>query len=92
MIRKKMSATDTDNLIHDYFKDEKYFEFTLYNKEGRVKKNIAVKGMENTKAFAKEVNGLTFEYGDMLKVYHAESSRLHWYKKVYMREKESIKR
>ncbi|HHQ2895656.1 TPA: putative mucin/carbohydrate-binding domain-containing protein [Bacillus cereus] len=84
---KKMSATDTDNLIHDYFKDEKYFEFTLYNKEGRVKKNIAVKGMENTKAFAKEVNGLTFEYGDMLKVYHAESSRLHWYKKgVYAGE------
>ncbi|MRC28379.1 wall-associated protein [Bacillus thuringiensis] len=84
---KKMSATDTDNFIHDYFKDEKYFEFTLYNKEGRVKKNIAVKGMENTKAFAKEVNGLAFEYGDVVKVYHAESSRLHWYQKgVYVGE------
>ncbi|PFE28260.1 wall-associated protein [Bacillus anthracis] len=78
---KKFSATDTKNLIHDYFKDEKYFEFTLYDKDGREKKNIAVKGLENTKAFAGEVNGLAFEYGDVVKVYHAESSRLHWYQK-----------
>ncbi|PFB79632.1 wall-associated protein [Bacillus anthracis] len=87
---KKLSATDTKNLIHDYFKDEKYFEFTLYDKEGTVKKNIAVKGLENTQAFAKEVNGLTFEYGDVVKVYHAESSRLHWYQKdVYVGEGKS---
>ncbi|PEW80555.1 wall-associated protein [Bacillus cereus] len=87
---QKFSATDTKNLIHDYFKDEKYFEFTLYNKEGKVKKNIAVKGLENTKAFANEVNGLAFEYGDVVKVYHAESSRLHWYQKdVYVGEGKS---
>ncbi|MED0875292.1 putative mucin/carbohydrate-binding domain-containing protein [Bacillus mobilis] len=87
---KKFSATDTKNLIHDYFKDEKYFEFTLYNKEGKKKKNIAVKGLENTKAFAKEVNGLVFEYGDVVKLYHAESSRLHWYQKgVYAGEGKS---
>ncbi|WLP63871.1 putative mucin/carbohydrate-binding domain-containing protein [Bacillus thuringiensis] len=78
---KKFSATDTKNLIHDYFQDEKYFEFTLYDKEGKKKKNISVKGLENTEAFAKEVNGLAFEYGDVVKVYHAESSRLHWYQK-----------
>ena len=78
---KKFSATDTKNLIHDYFKDEKYFEFTLYDKEGREKKNVAVKGLENTEVLAKELNGLAFEYGDVVKVYHAESSRLHWYQK-----------
>ncbi|MGG1606665.1 putative mucin/carbohydrate-binding domain-containing protein [Bacillus wiedmannii] len=78
---KKFSATDTKNLIHDYFKDEKYFEFTLYDKEGREKKNVVVKGLENTEALAKELNGLAFEYGDVVKVYHAESSRLHWYQK-----------
>ncbi|RKF44910.1 wall-associated protein [Bacillus wiedmannii] len=87
---KKLSATDTKNLIHDYFKDEKYFEFTLYDKEGTVKKHIAVKGLENTQEFAKEVNGLAFEYGDVVKVYHAESSRLHWYQKdVYVGEGKS---
>ncbi|PHG81137.1 putative mucin/carbohydrate-binding domain-containing protein [Bacillus wiedmannii] len=87
---KKLSATHTKNLIHDYFKDEKYFEFTLYDKEGTVKKNIAVKGLENTQEFAKEVNGLAFEYGDVVKVYHAESSRLHWYQKdVYVGEGKS---
>ncbi|WP_142322663.1 putative mucin/carbohydrate-binding domain-containing protein [Bacillus cereus] len=87
---KKLSATDTKNLIYDYFKDEKYFEFTLYDKEGRVKKNIAVKGLENTQEFAKEVNGIAFEYGDVVKVYHAESSRLHWYQKdVYVGEGKS---
>ncbi|WP_156573350.1 putative mucin/carbohydrate-binding domain-containing protein [Bacillus luti] len=84
---KKFSATDTTNLIHDYFKDEKYFEFTLYDQEGKEKKNVAVKGLENTKVFAQEVNGLAFEYGDVVKVYHAESSRLHWYQKdVYVGE------
>ncbi|KAB7679648.1 putative mucin/carbohydrate-binding domain-containing protein [Bacillus sp. B1-WWTP-T-0.5-Post-4] len=84
---KKMSATDTSNLIHDYFEDEKYFEFTLYNREGKEKENIEVKGLESTEAFAKEINGLAFEYGDVVKVYHAESSRLHWYKKgVYAGE------
>ncbi|GMR63506.1 putative mucin/carbohydrate-binding domain-containing protein [Bacillus sp. MN7755] len=84
---KKMSATDTSNLIHDYFGDEKYFAFTLYNREGKEKKNIEVKGLESTEAFAKEVNGLAFEYGDVVKVYHAESSRLHWYQKgVYVGE------
>ncbi|HDR4893854.1 TPA: wall-associated protein [Bacillus cereus] len=84
---KKMSATDTSNLIHDYFGDEKYFAFTLYNREGKEKKNIEIKGLESTEAFAKEINGLAFEYGDVVKVYHAESSRLHWYKKgVYAGE------
>ncbi|WP_242247699.1 putative mucin/carbohydrate-binding domain-containing protein [Bacillus cereus group sp. BfR-BA-01523] len=84
---KKMSATDTSNLIHDYFGDEKYFAFTLYNREGKEKKNIEIKGLESTEAFAKEVNGLAFEYGDVVKVYHAESSRLHWYQKgVYVGE------
>ena len=52
------------------------------------KKNIEVKGLENTEALAKELNGLAFEYGDVVKVYHAESSRLHWYQKVYIWEKE----
>ena len=33
------------------------------------------------RSFAKELNGLAFEYGDVVKVYHAESSRLHWYQK-----------
>ena len=89
---KKISATDTKNLIHDYFKDEKYFEFTLYGKDGREKKNVAVKGLENTKAFAKEVNGLSFEYGDVVKVYHAESSRLHWYQKDVYAGKGKIKK
>ena len=62
----------------------------MYDKEGRVKKNIAVKGLENTQEFAKEVNGIAFEYGDVVKVYHAESSRLHWYQKdVYVGEGKS---
>ena len=55
------------------------------------RKNVAVKGLENTKAFAKEVNGLSFEYGDVVKVYHAESSRLHWYQKDVYAGKGKIK-
>lgn len=27
-----------------------------------------------------ELNGLNFEYGDVVKVFHAEPSRLKWYR------------
>ena len=43
------------------------------------KKKATVKGVENTEEFAKAINGLDFEYGDIVKVYHAESNRLNWY-------------
>ncbi|MBL2347316.1 hypothetical protein ELJ07_34775, partial [Klebsiella pneumoniae] len=32
------------------------------------------------KRFAMELNELDFEYGDVIKVFHAEPSRLKWFK------------
>ncbi|HDR4421263.1 TPA: wall-associated protein [Bacillus cereus] len=77
--KKKFSATDHHNKAHGNFKEETYFEFTLLDATGKEKKKVAVKGVENTKEFAKVVNGLEFEYGDVVKVYHAEADRLNWY-------------
>ena len=53
---------------------------TLYDQNGTEKKHVTAEGQETSKNFAKQVNGMMFEYGDVVKVYHAESDRLSWYK------------
>ncbi|MEJ9114478.1 M60 family metallopeptidase [Bacillus paramobilis] len=77
--QKKFSATADSNPVHYHFKDEMYFEFALLDAAGKEKKKTTVKGVENAAEFAKVINGLEFEYGDVVKVYHAEANRLNWY-------------
>ena len=67
------------NPVHYYFKEDTYFEFSLLGQNGNEKKKATVKGVENAEEFAKSINGLEFEYGDVVKVYHAESDRFNWY-------------
>ena len=44
------------------------------------RKHVTAEGQETSKNFAEQVNGTPFQYGDTIKVYHAESDRLSWYK------------
>ena len=53
---------------------------TLYDQNGTEKKHVTAEGQETSKNFAEQVNGTSFQYGDVVKVYHAESDRLNWYK------------
>ncbi|MGD2277946.1 putative mucin/carbohydrate-binding domain-containing protein, partial [Bacillus wiedmannii] len=57
-----------------------YMEMTVYDKGGKEKKVVSVKASENTKAFAAQFNGMTFEYGDVVKVYQREFDRFKVYK------------
>ncbi|MCU5379251.1 M60 family metallopeptidase [Bacillus cereus] len=77
--KKQFVATDTIQRAHMHFKEETYFEFALLDAAGKEKKKATVKGVENTKEFAKAINSLEFEYGDVVKVYHAEADRFNWY-------------
>ncbi|MGQ7872837.1 putative mucin/carbohydrate-binding domain-containing protein [Bacillus sp. 1A] len=77
---KKLHATYTNEQIHSYFKNELYMGITLYDGEGNEKKHVTAEGQETSKNFAEQVNGTSFQYGDVVKVYHAESGRLIWYK------------
>ncbi|MEZ2324656.1 putative mucin/carbohydrate-binding domain-containing protein [Bacillus tropicus] len=77
--QKKFSAMADSNPVHYYFKEDTYFEFSLLDQNGNEKKKATVKGVENAEEFAKSINGLEFEYGDVVKVYHAESDRFNWY-------------
>lgn len=77
--QKKFSAMANSNQVHSYFKEDTYFEFALLGSNGKEKKKVTVKGVENAEEFAKMINGLEFAYGDVVKVYHAESDRLNWY-------------
>ncbi|PFT66185.1 peptidase M60 [Bacillus cereus] len=78
---KKLHVTHTNEQIHSYFKNELYMGITLYDQNGTEKKHVTAEGQETSQNFAEQVNGMAFEYGDVLKVYHAESDRLSWYKK-----------
>ncbi|MCW1239441.1 putative mucin/carbohydrate-binding domain-containing protein [Bacillus pretiosus] len=77
---KKLHATYTNEQIHSYFKNELYMGITLYDGEGNEKKHVTAEGQETSQNFAEQVNGTSFQYGDVVKVYHAESDRLSWYK------------
>ncbi|MBE7096893.1 putative mucin/carbohydrate-binding domain-containing protein [Bacillus cereus] len=77
---KKLHATYTNEQIHSYFKNELYMGITLYDGEGKEKKHVTAEGQETSQNFAEQVNGTSFQYGDVVKVYHAESDRLSWYK------------
>ncbi|MGH0423334.1 M60 family metallopeptidase [Bacillus pretiosus] len=78
---KKFSTTNSEGPMHTSFADEKYMEMTVYDKAGKEKKVVSVKASENTKAFAEQFNGMTFEYDDVVKVYQREFDRFKVYKK-----------
>ncbi|WP_263702740.1 M60 family metallopeptidase [Bacillus thuringiensis] len=77
---KKFSTTNSEGKMHTSFADEKYMEMTVYDKAGKEKKVVSVKASENTKVFAEQFNGMTFEYGDVVKVYQREFDRFKVYK------------
>ncbi|WP_276565499.1 putative mucin/carbohydrate-binding domain-containing protein, partial [Bacillus thuringiensis] len=78
---KKFSTTDSEGPMHTSFADEKYMAMTVYDKDGKEKKTLSVKASENTKGFAEQFNEMTFEYGDIVKVYQKEFDRFKVYKK-----------
>ncbi len=77
---KKLHATFTNDTIHYRFVNEQYISLTIYDGNGKEKKHVTAEGQETSKNFAEQVNGTPFQYGDTIKVYHAESDRLSWYK------------
>ncbi len=83
---KKLHATFTNDTIHYRFVNEQYIGLTIYDRDGKEKKHVIAEGQETSKDFAEQVNGTPFEYGDVIKVYHAEPSRLKWYKKSKLEE------
>ena len=78
--KKKLNVNFTNNEIHYRFEKEEYMGLTLYDRNGIEKKRVSAEGQETGKRFAMELNELDFEYGDVIKVFHAEPSRLKWFK------------
>ncbi|MBG9538800.1 peptidase M60 [Bacillus thuringiensis] len=78
---KKLSTVGSEGPVHTQFKGEKYMGLAVFDKDGKEKKQMVLEGMENTKVFAEQFNGISFEYGDVVKVYQAEFDRFKVYKK-----------
>ncbi|PFB89062.1 peptidase M60 [Bacillus thuringiensis] len=77
---KKLSTVGSEGPVHTHFKGEKYMGLTVFDKVGKEKKQMVLEGTENTKTFAEQFNGMSFEYGDVVKVYQAEFDRFKVYK------------
>jgi Peptidase M60, enhancin and enhancin-like/Putative mucin or carbohydrate-binding module/N-terminal domain of M60-like peptidases len=88
---KKLSATATADDIHYYFKDELYMGITVYDANKKEKVHVEAMGTETTENFAKQLNGLTFEYGDIMKVHHSEPSRLKVYQQNNFAQQGKVK-
>ncbi len=77
--KKELHATFTGNPVHYRYVNEEYMGITLYDQNGNTKKRVTAEGQETSKKFAEQVSGMQFEYGDVVKVFHAEPDRLKWY-------------
>lgn len=58
--------------IHYRFGDNKYFTLKLYDAYGNLKKELDLKGVDKVNKL-NELNDVSFEYGDFIRLYHAES-------------------
>ena len=55
------------------FKDKEYITLTLFDKDGNKKQSVSLKGNDDISVITDVFNDLDFEYGDILKIYHAEA-------------------
>ncbi|MDR4248436.1 putative mucin/carbohydrate-binding domain-containing protein, partial [Bacillus thuringiensis] len=78
---KKLHATFTNDEIHYRFVNEQYIGLTIYDQNGTEKKHVTAEGQDTSQNFAEQVKAMAFEFGDVFRVYNAESDRLSWFKK-----------
>ncbi|MGL4864645.1 MAG: putative mucin/carbohydrate-binding domain-containing protein [Cetobacterium sp.] len=71
----KFEAKGTDSIVHPFHYGRKYGEVILCNKKGIVKASYSVNANENSIQFANNLNKLTFEETDFIKLYHLEKDR-----------------
>ena len=70
----KIEIYDRDSRLFDNKMTGKYFEISLYNKNGALKKKLTLNGSD--RADDKKIddfNNTTFEFGDQIHIYHAYS-------------------
>lgn len=79
---KKIKITDVIGLgssghheFHTYFNDNAYIKLTLIGEDGEEKKSVTMTGDDNVSTIVDAFNNLDFEYGDNLKIYHAEGEQ-----------------
>ncbi|MPQ44036.1 putative mucin/carbohydrate-binding domain-containing protein, partial [Clostridium tarantellae] len=62
--------------IHNLFNN--YFNISIFNKMGKEKKSVTISGKDRGNSDKiNEINGFQYEYGDLIKLWHAEPNKLH---------------
>ncbi|WP_170272151.1 putative mucin/carbohydrate-binding domain-containing protein [Clostridium tarantellae] len=71
---KKLKVTSTGNQANSFYPGSVYFTVSLYDYKNNLKVTSTVAPSSNANAFATTLNGVSFDYGDYLKIVHVESS------------------
>ncbi|MPQ43127.1 putative mucin/carbohydrate-binding domain-containing protein [Clostridium tarantellae] len=73
---KKLMVTSTGSVAHEFLPKNMYFGMSLYDGNNNLKASAFTLGENDGSSFATALNGVTFDYGYYLKIYHAEPWRL----------------
>ncbi|MGL5244698.1 MAG: immunoglobulin-like domain-containing protein, partial [Sarcina sp.] len=75
--KKEFKVFDKNNIIlHNYFKEKKYFEIKIFNKEGEEKLHVNLLGADSGESEKlNTLNGFKYEYGDIIKLWFAEPAK-----------------
>ena len=64
------------NFLHSGYKDNEYFSIKIFDANGQIKLNETFRGVSTTQKVADVLNNFQFDYGYIIKMFHAEPDRL----------------
>ena len=83
VITKKLEVTPTlsnnangNNFLHTNYGNNEYFSIKIFDANGKIKLNKTFLGVSTTQEVANVLNNFQFDYGYIIKMFHAEPNRL----------------
>ena len=89
VITKKLEVTpilsnnaNGNNFLHTGYRNNEYFSIKIFDANGKIKLNETFLGGSTTQEVADVLNNFQFDYGYIIKMFHAEPNRLKFTGKV----------
>lgn len=73
---KLLEVSGLDHRLHDYFPNEPYFKFEMLTSSGSTIISKSFTGLNTGTDVVNALNGVKFDYGNIIKFYHREPDKL----------------
>ncbi len=73
---KLLEVSGRDHRLHDYFPNEPYFKFEMLTSSGSTIISKSFTGLNTGTDVVNALNGVKFDYGNIIKFYHREPDKL----------------